>query len=350
MKVKRLTTCLLAGAMALSVALTGCGKIDADAVGATLDGKEISLGFMNFMARYQQMSYDSYLLSYYGTEMWSQTVTEEEKDDDGNVTKPAQTMEENVKEAVAENIELMYLLEAHMADYNVEITDEETAAIEEAAKKFMSDNSKKAIKQLGATEEYVKEMLRLTTIQQKMYDAILEASTVTVTDEEAAQRTYSYIQVSTTSTTDSDGNSVDLTDEEKEQLASDMEEYAAAAKEDFEGAAKEKGYTVSTQSYGSDNTLDEKLVAAADALKEGEISDLITTDSNYYVIRLDKEYDEEATAEKKESLLTTKKQEEYDSICEGYMEDAKFELNEEEWAKVKFNRLFSIASDEETTE
>lgn len=350
MKVKRLTTCLLAGAMALSVALTGCGKIDADAVGATLDGKEISLGFMNFMARYQQMSYDSYLLSYYGTEMWSQTVTEEEKDDDGNVTKPAQTMEENVKESVAENIELMYLLEAHMADYNVEITDEETAAIEEAAKKFMSDNSKKAIKQLGATEEYVKEMLRLTTIQQKMYDAILEASTVTVTDEEAAQRTYSYIQVSTTSTTDSDGNSVDLTDEEKEQLASDMEEYAAAAKEDFEGAAKEKGYTVSTQSYGSDNTLDEKLVAAADALKEGEISDLITTDSNYYVIRLDKEYDEEATAEKKESLLTTKKQEEYDSICEGYMEDAKFELNEEEWAKVKFNRLFSIASDEETTE
>lgn len=350
MKVKRLTTCLLAGAMALSVALTGCGKIDADAVGATLDGKEISLGFMNFMARYQQMSYDSYLLSYYGTEMWSQTVTEEEKDDDGNVTKPAQTMEENVKESVAENIELMYLLEAHMADYNVEITDEETAAIEEAAKKFMSDNSKKAIKQLGATEEYVKEMLRLTTIQQKMYDAILEASTVTVTDEEAAQRTYSYIQVSTTSTTDSDGNSVDLTDEEKGQLASDMEEYAAAAKEDFEGAAKEKGYTVSTQSYGSDNTLDEKLVAAADALKEGEISDLITTDSNYYVIRLDKEYDEEATAEKKESLLTTKKQEEYDSICEGYMEDAKFELNEEEWAKVKFNRLFSVASDEETTE
>lgn len=350
MKVKRLTACLLAGAMALSVALTGCGKIDADAVGATLDGKEISLGFMNFMAKYQQMSYDSYLLSYYGTEMWSQTVTEEEKDEDGNVTKPAQTMEESVKESVAENIELMYLLEAHMADYGVEITEEETADIEKAAKQFMSDNSKKAIKQLGATEEYVKEMLRLTTIQQKMYDAILEASTVTVTDEEAAQRTYSYIQVSTTSTTDSDGNSVDLTDEEKEQLASDMAEYATVAKADFEGAAEEKGYTVSTQSYGSDNTLDETLVTAADALKEGEVSELITTDSYYYVIRLDKEYDEEATEEKRASLLETKKQEEYESICDGYVEEAEFELNEKEWAKVKFNRLFSIASDEETEE
>lgn len=349
MKVKRLTACMLAGAMALSVALTGCGRIDADAVGATLDGKEISLGFMNFMARYQQMNYDAYMLSYYGTDMWSQVVTEEEKDDDGNVTKPAQTMEESVKEAVAENIELLYLLEAHMADYNVEITDEETAAIEEAAKKFMADNSKKAIKQMGATEEYVKEMLRLSTIQQKVKDAVYDASTATVTEEEAAQRTYSYFRVSTTSKQDSSGNSVDLTDEEKEQLASDMAEVAAAAKEDFEGTAEEKGYTVSKQSYGADNTLDEKLVAAADALKEGEVSDLITTDTYYYVIRLDKEYDEEATAEKKASLLETKKQEEFTSICDGYKEEAKFELNEKEWAKVKFNRLFSVATDENTT-
>ena len=355
MKVKRLTACMLAGAMALSVALTGCGKIDANAVGATLDGKEISLGFMNFMARYQQMNYDasmSYYAAYYGSEYsieyWSQTAGEEEKDDDGNVTKPAQTMEESVKEEVAENIELLYLLEAHLADYNVEITDEETTAIEEAAKKFMADNSKKAIRQMGATEEYVKEMLRLLTIQQKVKDAVYDASTATVTDEEAAQRTYSYFRVSTTSTTDSSGNSVDLTDEEKEQLASDMAQVAAAAKEDFEGTAKEKGYTVSTQSYGADNTLDEKLVAAADALKEGEVSDLITTDTYYYVIRLDKEYDEEATAQKKESLLATKKQEEFDSICDGYKKDVKFEVNEKEWAKVKFDRLFSVASEEET--
>ena len=149
MKVKRLTACMLAGAMALSIALTGCGKIDANAVGATLDGKEISLGFMNFMARYQQMNYDAsmaYYAAYYGSEYgieyWSQTASEEEKDDDGNVTKPAQTMEESVKEAVAENIELLYLLEAHMADYNVKITDEETTAIEEAAKKFIQEDDK----------------------------------------------------------------------------------------------------------------------------------------------------------------------------------------------------------------
>ena len=343
---KRMLLCLLAAAIFLMTALTGCGsKIDADAVGATLDGEEISMGFMNFMARYQQMQYDSYFVSYYGTEYWSQTVSEEETDEDGNVT-PAKTLEDSVKESVAENVELLYLLEDHMADYNVEITDEEMSSIEETAKQFMEDNSKEAISQLGATEEYVKEMLRLTTIQKKMEDAVYAASTATVTDEEAAQRTYSYIQVSTTTTTDSDGNSVDLTDDEKTALEADMQTYVTAAKADFDGVAAEKGYTVSTQSYGSDNTLDEELVAAADALKEGEVSDLITTDSYYYVIRLDKEYDEEATAEKKESLLESKKQEEYEALCDSYKEAATFELNEEQWAKVTFSPLFSVASDD----
>ena len=37
----------------------------------------------------------------------------------------------------------------------------------------MAANSAEAIKELGATEEYVVEMLTLYTIQQKMYEAII---------------------------------------------------------------------------------------------------------------------------------------------------------------------------------
>ncbi len=334
MKVKRLTACILAGAMALSIALTGCGKIDANAVGATLNGEEISLGFMNFMARFQQAMGDASYIAYFGTGVWSMEVEE------------GKTLEASTKESVVESIKTMYLLEDHMEDYGVKITDEELSAMDTAAKKFMSDNSKKAIKQMGATEEYVKEMLRLYTIQQKMQDAIFDASDATVTDEEAAQRTYSYFRVSATKASD---GTTDLTDEEKEKLASDMKDVAAAAKEDFEKAAKDKEYTVSKTSYGSDTTVDEKLIEAADALKEGEVSDLImdSDEANYYVLRLDKEFDEEATAEKKESMLNTKKQEEFKSICDGYIEKAEFELNEEQWAKVKFNRLFGVVSEED---
>lgn len=337
MKLKKITTCLLAGAMAISVTLSGCGSsINPDAVGATLNGEDISLGFMNFLARYQQAVGDASYLAYFGAEMWTTEISE------------GVTMEDSTKDSVLEMIETTYLLEDHMADYGVELTEEELTSIENAAKQFMSDNSAKAIKQMGATEEYVKEMLRLYTIQNKMRTAIYDDTEVAVSDEEVAQRVFSYFRASTISTTDEDGNKVDYTSEEMEEFAKEMEKIAADAKEDFEGVAEEKGYTISTYTYGADDTgMDVSVIEAADALKEGEVSNLISTKDYFYVLRLDSEFDEEKTEEKRKSVIEQKKAEEYTAICDGYKEAATFDVNEEAWATVKFDRLFGLAASEE---
>ena len=114
MKAKRLVALLLAAVLGAST-LTACGSnIDATKTGATLDGQEISLGFMNFMARYQQAIYDGQFASVFGTGMWGQDMFNDGTD-----------MQTSVKKNVAETVELFYLLEKHMADYKVEITDEE---------------------------------------------------------------------------------------------------------------------------------------------------------------------------------------------------------------------------------
>lgn len=335
MRLKRITGCVMAAALSC-LALTGCGSsIDAKAVGATLNGEEISLGFMNFMAKYQQASYDPTYVMYFGTDYWKQEMGD------------GKTMEQTTKEGVAEGIQTLYLLEDHMADYDVSVSEEEIQAMEEAAKQFMSDNSEKAIKQMGATEEYVKEMLRLYTIQYKMRTAIYDEADVTVTDEEAAQRTFSYFRTSAKGTTDEEGNEQEFTDEEKAEVETKMKAAAEAAKTDFEGAAKEQGYTVSAYSYGADEeSMDEAVIKAADALKEGEVSELITTDDYYYVIRLDSEYDEEKTASKKVSLESEKRTDHYTEVCDGYREASTYEINESNWAKVKFDRLFGAPSQE----
>ncbi len=160
MKGKKIIPLLLAAVMGISV-LTGCGGIDGKKTGATLDGEEISLGFMNFMARYQQAIYDGQFSGMFGTGFWSQDLFGEGTD-----------AETSVKKTVAENIETLYLLEDHMEDYKVEVTEDEQAKIDEAAKKFMESNSEAAIQQMGATEEYVGQMLRLNTIQRKMRKAM----------------------------------------------------------------------------------------------------------------------------------------------------------------------------------
>ncbi len=339
---KKGTSLVLAGVMASSVLFAGCGKsIDKDAVVATLGDKEISLGFANFMAQYQAITYDRYFLSMYGEDMWNQDIF-------GN----GSTMTETVKDGVLESIEMSYLLEQHMEEYKVEITDDELSAMQETAKQFMEDNSKGAIKALGAEEEYVTEMLRLSMIQTKMQGAIQSEADTEVSDEEAAQRTFSYIQINANSYTDDDGNSVDYTEEEKEELAEKAENVAKAAADDFDGAAADNDYTVSTYSYGADednSTMDEAVTSAADKLKEGEVSDLITTEAGtYYIIRLDSEFDEEATETKRESIIDTRKSEHYTEITDGYKEAAEWNVNEKVWEAVNFDELYTVYEEEST--
>ncbi len=337
MKGKKIIPLLLAAAMGISV-LTGCGGIDGKKTGATLDGEEISLGFMNFMARYQQAIYDGQFSGMFGTGFWSQDLFGEGTD-----------TETSVKKTVAENIETLYLLEDHMEDYKVEITEDEQAKMDEAAKKFMEDNSDAAIKQIGATEEYVKQMLRLNTIQIKMRKAIDAEVDTKVSDEEAAQKTISYVKVNNKSTTDEEGNSKDYTEEEKENLKKEVETFASSAAEDFKAAAETAGYTVSEASYGADEeTLDKALVEAADKLKEGELTGVIEGEEAFYVARMDSTFDEEETEKRKDEIVTERKNDHYKEVCDKYKEGVKFELNEKEWAKVKFDDLFTIKQAETT--
>ena len=338
MKAKRLVALLLAAVLGAST-LTACGSnIDATKTGATLDGQEISLGFMNFMARYQQAIYDGQFASVFGTGMWGQDMFNDGTD-----------MQTSVKKNVAETVELFYLLEKHMADYKVEVTDEELAAMDEAAKKFMEDNSKQAIRQLGATEEYVKEMLRLNTIQAKMRVEMDKEVDTKVSDEEAAQKAISYVSVSTASTTDENGETKEYTEDEKKELEQQMKDFQKSAEDDFTAAARNAGYTVSNYYYGEKDesyTLDDAVIEAANKLKEGEVSKVISTESSLYVVRMDSTFDEEKTKEKKETIVQQRKDDHYTEVCDGYKEGVAYELNEDEWAKVKFDELFTIKQTE----
>lgn len=339
MKFRKITAVLLAGAMLGTVALGGCGTINQDAVAATLnDDTEISLGYANFVARYQQAAYDSFFVSYYGEGYWT---SESYADDDG------QTMEEITKKTIMDDIELEYLLEAHMADYGVEITEEEQAAITEAAEKFISANSEDAVSEMGATQEYVEKFLYYSTVKEKMTEAIEAEADTNVSDEEAAQRTFSYMKIDLKNYTDEDGNTQEYTDEEVKDVKQTAENAAAAAVDDFDAASEDYSYETKTYSYGSDEKSEEDggfcdaVIKAADEMKAGDVSGLIEGTDCYYIIRLDSEFDQEATEKKRESIISTRKSDHYTEVTDGYVDEAKFEINKKEWAKVKFDNVFT---------
>lgn len=355
MKYRKITAWLLVTMMMASVA-TGCkstAKIDKEAVVATLDKEKIQLGLANFYARYQQAGMDEMYVSYLGEDAWKQDMSGK-----------GITMEQETKDSVMENLETMYLLEDHMADYKIELTKDEKAAMKKAAETFMDDNNKQAIDQLGATQEYVEELLRLMTIQNKMHAAIIAEVDPNVSDEEAKQRTFSYVTVNKTTHEDKDGKQVEYTEDEKKDLKKTVEKVAKDAANDFDKAVSDAGYTATTYSYDANPAKDDKtddtnssmmggmdkaVTDAADQLKEGEVSKVVETDSAYYILRLDSEFDKDATENKKQSILTQRQNEHYTEICDGYKKDVKWKVDGEVWDTVKFDTGFTVKREQAET-
>lgn len=340
MKIKKLTTLALASLVGI-VGLGGCGNsVNANATLATMEDEVVKLGVANFMARYTQYTYDSIYLSYFGEDYWSQDMGDEGK-----------TMEETVKDEILDTIKLDYALAAHMDDYGVEITEDDQKAIQKAAKEFIDANDKKTLKAMSATQETVEEYLRLVTIQQRMQSKIEADADTEVSDEEAAQRTFSYVEISTAGDTDENGKTTEYTEEGLADLKKQAQELADGGADKFEDLAEEQDLDVETFSYkaGEENEeMDQAVLDAADKLKEGEMSGVIEAEDAYYVVRLDSEFDKEATENKKEEIVADRQNELYEKVCKEYTDDFKFDVNEKVWSKVSFDALFEQKQVEET--
>lgn len=338
MRKNKIAASLLCGVMAASL-LAGCGGVDKNAVVARFDDTEISLGVANFAARLQQANYDDFYIAYFGETVWDSDLY-------GNGT----TMQDEVKTGVLDTLFGIYTLQAHAEEYGVSLSEEETAAIEKAAADFVAGNDAKALAAMGADEAVVKEYLTLLTMQKKMHDAVTAEADVTVSDEEANTGAYSYVTIPKTSVTDADGDAAESTKNGQAEPAETMEVFAAAAKEEgMEAAAEQYAYTVNAYTFTADDAvLDEAVVTALQGLDEGEISDVIETDSSYYVVRLDAATDEEATESNRQNLLETRRNEYYNEKLESWKAEHTWTVEEKVWEAVTFDNLFTTI--EESTE
>lgn len=264
---KRLFALALAGVLAAAT-LTGCGSLKGDETVATVDDTKIDADLANFFARYTQATYETYYSAYLGEDMWNSDASDGE------------TYEESVKSSVLKSLEDMILLEKHMEDYDVSITDEDKAMIKETTQQFLDDNSLDDKNLVSGNEKTVNRALTLMAVQQKMRTAIQAGTDTEVSDEEAAQKSMDYVFISY-QTKDDSGNSKDVSDDEKAQLKSQAEAIASGLKEggDLNTLAEEQGATVQTLTFDKYTTSpDEDLIKAADALGEGESTDVIETE------------------------------------------------------------------------
>ncbi len=348
---------LLAAGLMLTGSLAGCGKSD------TLDGTQtvavldettnVPLGEVSFLLRYQQAQMESYYGAMLGmTNMYNQDIS-------GSGTIYGETAKENLMTQFNE----MYVLEAEAANYGVELTDDEKTAISDAAAQFMEDNDSEVQQALGVSQADVEHVLTLLTIQEKMFAPLTADVDTEVSDEEAAQKRIAYVYVSTAGTeTDDDGNTIDLTDEEKAAKKQELQEILDAAKEsgdlqaavDAANESREDDSQLSANetTYGADSTTPaEEIRTAADALKDGEFAEIIETDTGYYAVQMISTFDEDATATKKESILSERKNTLYEEQCTELEAAHTFETKDNVLAELTFDRNYTLnTSTTESTE
>lgn len=316
---KRTAVAALAGVMAAGM-LTGCGeqKVDGTKTVATVNKTEIPLGVVSLYARIQQAQTDAMYKSFMGSgaNMWDTAVEE------GSEETYGQKMVSDSLKAV----ELMVVLKEKAADYGVEVTEEEQAKIADAAAAFVEANGEEVMSDLAATEDQIKMLLELQTYRTKLYDPIVEEGKIEVTDEEANQSAFTYINVSADDEmteeekTEKKEQAQEILDKVKEDPAADMTEIA---KETDDSYTSLKGTFTTVKGEETEDIYPEEVMEVLRTLKEGEVNtELIESEGDYYIVRLDKELDEDATESKRESLKETKESEYYQETCDKWLEEA----------------------------
>lgn len=300
--------------------LTGCSSSTGKTV-AKMGDAEITLGEAEFMLRYNQAKTQGYLGALFGE---GSNVFQQD------LTGSGQAYGVTMKESVMNDLKNMILMEDHMSDYNVELTDEEKAAIEETAKEFLAENSKDVLKALAATEETVTRVLTLYTIQSKMQTAIEADVDTEVSDDEAAQKSIQYVYFTIPET---ESEAEDTTEAESGSEEDTTEAVTDAAEESGETVAETESETVSETETAAEET--------SEAVSENG-----TEDASEAVSENDTEEATEAeteeSAEKKETRETA--QSVIDAVLGGEtLEDAVKAVDEN-----KSVTDYSYGADEET--
>ncbi len=341
---KKKTACLTVLMLAASLLLGGCSgqAIDYTAEAVSVDGVSVPLAELNFYLRYQQVEMQSMYATYFGDDFMNQDLT-----GTGSV------YGETIRDSVLEMLEEFYVIEAHADELGVSLDEDDESAIAEAVETFLAANDSDTLSLMSADEETVTHVLELLRLQVKVYNYLATTIDTEVDEEEAAQKCITYVSYSTAGTTDDDGNTVDLTDEELDEIRTELETIRDEAEEsgDLSTAAEDHELSAVTTTYGSsDETLDENLKAAADELSDGEFADIVEGEGYYYLVYMESTYDEDATQTEIESILEEREQEAYSDWLDALVEEAEIVVNDSVVDQLSFERIFTEKTEDETSE
>lgn len=296
-------------------------------VAATYGDEDISLAEANFFLRYAQAQMEQYYWNTY-TQYGYKTPWEAPANKEGT-----KTMEVIVKEQIMQQLHQTRVLCDHAADYEIELTDDETAKCETKAAQMIADFSDDFLAKAPVDEEVLTSWLQKNMIANKVHQAFIDAAEVEVTDAESQVYTVKYVffnEVETDDSTSTTGAPAEATLDK----TTEAEEFYNALSDgaDIVELAKEKSVTDSEQHFLIDDEAytasldegaepDEMRVQTKD-IAEGAVVKYHVDDKGWYVVQKTTSLDDEATQTKVGSVKETKKEEAFNETYKQWQEEA----------------------------
>lgn len=246
------------------------------------------------------------------------------------------TLEENVKDTVLAKIaqiKTMYLL---AKDKGVELTEEENSQVDKAAEEYYQSLNETEIKEIGVSQDTVKNLYREYAMADKVYQQIIQDINPEISDDEARTITVQHILIKTY-TIDGEGNKIEYSENsraEAYQRALEAYELAVDGAHDFEDLATQYSEDTNiTYSFGK-GEMDQAFETAAFQLETGAVSEVVESKAGFHIIKCISTFNREETDANKLKIVEQRKKEVFGQEYDEFVSSLNRRLNEKLWNKV----------------
>lgn len=242
------------------------------------------------------------------------------------------TIEDAFKETVLAKVTRIKVLNLMAKNEKVSLSSDEKKSIKKASKAYMKTLSKKEKTDLNANEDLIYQMYYEYALAEKVYNSIVDEVNFEISDDDARSVIVEEIFIKTYHE-DNYGVTFDYSDAKKKEAKERAAEIRDKAMEgaDFEGlCALFSEEDESTHAYRR-GEMSEAFDEAVFELEEGEISDIITTDEGYYIVKCISTYERKATDENKEAIINEAKRKAFEEKYNEFLPNIIANINEKEW-------------------
>lgn len=265
---------------------------------------------------------------YYGSDIWKYEI-----DANGN------TMGQVIKDQTLEQIIYIKVVCQKADELGIVLSEEELQQVDQQTAAYMQKIQGSELLLHGVNADIVRRIYSDNLLARKTFEVTTLNVDTDIPDEEAAQRRFYTIAIRNYKI-DASGNRAAYEGTELEELKARVEnlrQQAMITEDFYKLAAANTEDSTMLEITGGMGDFPAEYEDAVLALNTGEVSKVVESEDYYYIFYCVTDFDMDATYEKKEEMIATRQEKEFQTRYKEWRGTTHIEVNEEIWNALDFD-------------